>query len=151
METNLPDISDEAMGTPAELDAEAEGILAGTRLDMEQGKRPVVGVGDAGDKRHPGAGVLSLRSARRDYAETYADPLARLGADVMIQAYRDLFQLEKKLRTKPDAKPSARAEWRFLQDEVMQFLKMDTPIHTVTGREPDACYRRALAIIRTGE
>ena len=109
METNLPDISDEAMGTPAELDAEACAILAGTGLDLEQGKRPLVGVGDAGDKGDTGAGVLSLKSPRRDMPAVYADPLARLGSDVMIQAYRELFELEKRLRTNPDAKPTARA------------------------------------------
>jgi hypothetical protein len=151
MEADISNISDEAMGTPAELDAEACAILAGTGLDLEQGKRPLVGVGDAGDKGDAGAGVLSLKSPRRDMAAVYADPLARLGSDVMIQAYRELFELEKRLRTNPDAKPTARAEWRHSQDEIIQFLKMDTPIHTITGREPDACYRRALTIIRTGE
>ena len=151
METNLPDISDEAMGTPAELDAEACAILAGTGLDLEQGKRPLVGVGDAGDKGDTVAGVPSLKYSHRLTTATYADPTARLGSDVMIQAYRDLLKLEKMLRTKHDALPSVRAEWRFSQDEIIQFLKMDTPIHTITGREPDACYRRALTIIRTGE
>ena len=151
METNLLEISDERLGTPAELDAEAAGILAGTRLELEQGKGPLVGVGDTGGKGDAGAGVLSLKSPRRDMSATYADPLARLGSDVMIQAYRDLFDLEKKIRTQAHARSSTRAKWRYLQDEVIQFLKMDTPIHVITGRDPDACYQRALTIIRTGE